>query len=69
MADKCLCVTESTIFSWFLYSEKTSASYEKMQVLIDIKEEQQKHDYCSLILKILTFGYFAIETSADKVNS
>ena len=38
MANKCLCITDSTIFSWFLYSEKTSASCEKIQGLIDTKK-------------------------------
>ena len=37
MANKCLCITDSTISFWFLYSEKTSASCEKIQVLIDTK--------------------------------
>ena len=38
MADKGLCLTDSTIFAWFVYSEKTSESYEKVQVLADTKE-------------------------------
>ena len=38
MANKCLCRTDSSIFPWFLYSEKTSASCEKIQRLIDKKE-------------------------------
>ena len=42
MANKCLFITDLTIFSWFLYSEKTSASCEKIQVLIDTKKNSNR---------------------------